>query len=49
VVSHLDDNRKSQLFDEINNIDLQCFFSVASQNLIPNNYRQNFEVLDLSI
>ena len=49
VVSHLDDSRKSQLFDEINNIDLQCFFSATSQNLIPNNYQQNFEIIDLSI
>lgn len=47
VVSHLDEKRKSQLFDEINNTNLQCFFSVTSQNLIPLNHQENLEVIEL--
>ena len=38
VVSHLDEQRKEDLFQEINNINLQTFFSATSSSLVPQVY-----------
>lgn len=38
VVSHLDENRKKDLFEEIAATSLQSFFSATSGNLIPQRY-----------
>jgi len=41
VVSHLDEKRKKDLFDEISQINLQAFFSATSTNLMPQSYLEN--------
>lgn len=38
VVSHLDENRKDNLFKEIKEVGLQSFFSATSQELVPQNH-----------
>lgn len=38
VASHLDETRKIDLFDEINKVGLQSFFSATHKDLIPNKY-----------
>jgi len=47
VVSHLDDQRKNHLFDEINQAKLQSFFSATSSDLIPLNKISNFQIFEL--
>jgi len=46
IVSHLDEKRKSDLFDEIKDINLQSFFSATSQDLLPKKY-QNDNLLQI--
>ncbi|MBM5782455.1 MAG: hypothetical protein FJ368_03430 [Pelagibacterales bacterium] len=41
VVSHLDEKRKNDLFEEIKMTNLQTFFSVTSKSLIPQHYLEN--------
>ncbi len=41
VVSHLDNKRKKDLFDEIALSNLQAFLSATSTDLIPNQYLEN--------
>lgn len=43
VVSHLDNQRKSHLFEEILQIKIQSFFSATSFELIPEIFRKNIE------
>ena len=38
VASHLDNKRKSDLFEEIKETKLQSFFSATTQDLIPKKY-----------
>lgn len=37
IMSHLDEKKKKNLLDEIQKSNLQCFFSVTDQSLIPQN------------
>ena len=46
VVSHLDNQRKIHLFDEISQTNLQSFFSATSRDLIPNQKLQDLEVVE---
>ncbi len=50
VFSHLDEKRKSDLFDEIVESGVQAFFSATSESLIPQKYRQNnaIEIVEIS-
>lgn len=41
IVSHLDERRKMDLFEEISETKLQTFFSATSKNLIPEKYLNN--------
>lgn len=41
IASHLDEKRKSDLFEEISQIGLQAFFSATSQDLIPQKFRDD--------
>ncbi len=46
VVSHLDNQRKIHLFDEISQTNLQSFFSATSRDLIPAQKLQDLEVVE---
>jgi recombinational DNA repair ATPase RecF len=46
VVSHLDNQRKIHLFDEISRTNLQSFFSATSQDLIPKNKISAIEIFE---
>jgi DNA replication and repair protein RecF len=46
VVSHLDNQRKIHLFDEILQTNLQSFFSATSRDLIPKQKLQDLEVIE---
>ena len=46
VASHLDNQRKIHLFDEISQTNLQSFFSATSQDLIPADKLNNFEIFE---
>jgi hypothetical protein len=46
VVSHLDNQRKIHLFDEISKTNLQSFFSATSRDLIPKQKLQDLEVVE---
>lgn len=41
IVSHLDEKRKKDLFEEIAATDLQAFFSATTANLIPEKFIEN--------
>lgn len=41
IMSHLDDNKKTNLLNEIVESGLQCFFSTTSPSLIPRNFHDN--------
>lgn len=49
IVSHLDDKRKEDLFNEITTTNLQAFFSATSTDLIPQKFRENnlIEILEI--
>ena len=47
VVSHLDNQRKIHLFDEISQANLQSFFSATSKDLIPVEKIQELEVVEI--
>lgn len=49
VVSHLDERRRKDLFEEIAATSLQSFFSATSQDLIPTGYLENGMLQVLSI
>ena len=49
VVSHLDNQRKIHLFDEISQTNLQSFFSATSQDLIPASKINNFEIFEFAL
>lgn len=38
IVSHLDEKKKLDLLDELNNTGLQCFFSATTKELIPQEF-----------
>ncbi len=46
IASHLDKERKNSFFSEIENINLQTFFSTAEANNID--ISSNFELIDIS-
>ncbi len=47
VVSHLDDKRKIDLFAEIQAANLQSFFSATSADLIPQQYLNQIQIVNL--
>ena len=49
VASHLDNQRKIHLFDEISQTNLQSFFSATSQDLIPAGKVNNFEIFEFAL
>jgi recombinational DNA repair ATPase RecF len=49
VASHLDNQRKIHLFDEISQTNLQSFFSATSQDLIPASKINNFEIFEFAL
>ena len=50
VVSHLDDKRKFDLFEEISATNLQSFFSATHKDLIPSKYANNelLQIIELT-
>lgn len=50
VVSHLDEKRKFDLFEEISATNLQSFFSATNKDLIPNKYVVNelLQIIELN-
>ncbi len=50
IVSHLDEIKKYNLFDEINKSNIQCFFSATSRNLISQDFlnKNLIEIIELS-
>lgn len=47
VVSHLDEKRKKDLFAEISATNLQAFFSATSEDLIPQEFLKEMQVVKL--
>ncbi len=47
VVSHLDNQRKIHLFDEISQTNLQSFFSATSKDLIPEKKTHELEIVEI--
>ncbi len=45
VASHLDNQRKFDLFEEVKETNLQSFFSATTENLIPEKYLQNGQII----
>ena len=49
VVSHMDLSRKTALFNEIHEVNLQSFFTATSFDLIPNDLQHKFQIINFSI
>ena len=49
VVSHMDLSRKTALFNEIYEVNLQSFFTATSFDLIPNDLQHKFQIINFSI
>ena len=49
VVSHMDLSRKTALFNEINEINLQSFYTATSFDLIPIELQNKFQIINFSI
>ncbi|NBX52206.1 MAG: hypothetical protein EBT63_00945 [Proteobacteria bacterium] len=47
IISHLDNQRKIHLFDEISQTNLQSFYSATSQDLIPTNFQQTMQKINI--